>query len=174
MARPFIASWRNHVASSALTTTQRAIAWRAADYANPEGSRCYPSALRLAQECGLMVAPGETRNKAVERAFAALVRCGLAVRVSGGHRGAAAHYKLVIPGEGKGDSTDPQSRERGTDGSHKGGLPSPPTNPDHGGAADAARRRPRHGFRDDGSGQSCEVCQLGPNHGSHRPRREAS
>jgi hypothetical protein len=174
MARPFLARWRDLVASSPLTTTQRAIAWRAADYANGDGSRCYPSSVRLAQDCGLSVATGEARNKAVERAFAALLRCGLAVRVSAGHRGSAAHYELVIPGEERGTPQTPIPRERGTDGSHKGGPLSPPTNPDHGGAANAARRRSRHSFRDDGSGQSCEACGLPSSNAAHRLDQVAS
>ena len=91
MARPFVARWRDLVASSPLTTTQRAIAWRAADYADADGSRCFPSSVLLARDCGLTVAAGETRNKAVERTFAVLISCGLAVRVSAGHRGRAAH-----------------------------------------------------------------------------------
>ena len=173
MARPFLAEWRNLVASSQLTTTQRAIAWRAADYADADGTRCFPGSIRLAQDCGLRVAGGATRNKIVERTFAALISCGLAVKVSAGHRGASAHYKLVIPGEEWGTPQSP-NRKRGTVEAHKGGLPSPPTNPDHGGAPDAARRRPRHDFRDDGSGQSCEACGLGPGNAAHKAQRVAS
>ena len=109
----------------------------------------------------------DARNKVVERALAALVSCGLAVKVGPGYRTHAAHYELVIPGEERGTPQSPNGGKRGTPQSRKGGLHSPPTcTQTYGGAAPDAPR-PRHPFRDDGSGQSCAACGLPAGNGIH-------
>ena len=110
-----------------LTTTERAIAWRAADYADPTGARVYPGSQRLAADCGLKVDPAATRNKVVERALARLVALGWAVKVSAGHRGHAAAYQLTIPV--KGDSRVPLSDRKGDCRPPERGTPQSPHQP---------------------------------------------
>lgn len=97
--RPFIPRWRDAVASADLTPTQKAVAWRASDYANLDGRNVFPGSVRLALDCGLSVRDGATQNSTVDATFSELVKAGLAVKVASGHRGQAAQYRLVIPSE---------------------------------------------------------------------------
>jgi hypothetical protein len=54
VTRPLKAAWCDQVAEDpGLTTTQKAVAWRLASYANADGTNTRPSHERLARECGL-------------------------------------------------------------------------------------------------------------------------
>ncbi len=97
MARPFTYRWRDAVAQAPITPTQKAVAWRASDYANPDGGSVFPGSVRLALDCGLTVRDGARQSSAVDRTFARLLEIGLVVKVAQGHRGQAAEYRLVIP-----------------------------------------------------------------------------
>lgn len=164
--RPFLALWRELVAHAELTTAEKAIAWRAADYANSDGSSVRPGTVRLAHECGLKVLEGAKRQKAVERAFGRLVDLGLAVQVGQGYRGRVAEYRLTIPQRGILQS--PSNGERGIPQSPKGDSPVPPPTQTSVRSPAATRQRATHPFADDGSGLSCLTCKLPPGHAAHR------
>jgi len=143
--RPFLYTWRDHIAYLAqLTTAERAVAWRSSDYAKPDGSSVYPGSVRLAVECGLSVKDGDTRNTTVLKTFQKLVALGYAVQVKPGYRGQNAEYRLTLPPEEGGlhgppiDGSpeqkgslpsDPFETERVAESGLKGSLGSDPNNP---------------------------------------------
>lgn len=98
MARPFTYRWRDAVAeSSTLTLGERAVAWRLADYADPDGGSIRPGHARLAREVGYRVSPDATKHDVVGRTIRRLLDLGFLDLVSSGHRGHAAVYRLRLP-----------------------------------------------------------------------------
>lgn len=97
MPRPFVYRWRDAIAQADLSPTQKAIAWRASDYASPDGRDVRPGSVRLALDCGLTVPDGVRQSSTVDKTFAALEKLGLVEKVCSGHRGRSAEYRLRLP-----------------------------------------------------------------------------
>lgn len=129
MTKPLVYRWRDLLACEVrLTTTDRAVGWRSSDYGDARGRNIRPGSRRLAQDLGLTVHEGETRNKTVERALKRLVDLGYLIQVGAGFRGHAAEYHLSFPAL-KGGLHSPSISEKGGLHSPQRGTPQSPHQP---------------------------------------------
>lgn len=72
-----------------LTSTEKVVAVRLADHANPDGGRAYPSVGRLAKDCGLT-------DRAVQKVLHRLIDKGVIVRIGVHPKWRTMQYQVIL------------------------------------------------------------------------------